>query len=143
MSVSNSNAAVVKFNGNDISGYWTEEIGYKESAAMVSMNRGANATHEQRNAGLLDNAFTFLAFYGTTEAERVASFNLLKSGEKGTLIYYPLGNVAGQQYWEGPVIIESREGPKPKQDKSGQLVATITFNGDGPPVHDFEDGVIT
>ena len=143
MAASNTNAAVVKFDGVDISGYWTEEIGHTESASMVSMNRGASATHEQRNAGLLDNSFTFLMYYGTTESERTTAFNALKSGTKGTLYYAPLGATAGQQYWEGPVIVESREGPKPKQDKSAQLVATIKVNGNGPPTNDFEDGVLT
>lgn len=143
MSASNTNSAVLKIDGTDISGYWTEEIGHTESAAMVPMNRGANATHEQRNAGLLDNKFTFLMFYGTTEAERVLSFNLLKPGQKVTLYFAPLGASAGQQYFEGPMIIENRDNPKPKQDKSAQLVATITLNGDGPPTHEFEDGVIT
>lgn len=143
MSASNSNAAVVKIDGVDISGFWTEEIGHDESGAMVSMNRGANATHEQRNGGLLDNKFTFLMFYGTTDAERVASFNKVKPLTKVTLWYGPLGNIAGQQYFEGPMIVESRTAPKPKQDKSGQLVSTIVLNGDGPPTHEFDDAVIT
>ncbi len=143
MAASNTNAAVVKVDGNDISGFWTEEISPNESAAMVLMNRGANATHVQRNAGLSDNSFGFLMFYDTTEAERVLSFNLVKPGSKVTLYFAPEGAVAGKQYWEGPVIVESRVPPKPKQDKSAQLVATIAFLGDGPPVHDWEDGVIT
>ena len=143
MAASNANSAVVKVDGNDISGFWTEEISGNESAAMVLMNRGANATHVQRNAGLLDNSFGFLFFYGTTEAERLVSFNLLKAGEKVTLFYAPEGEVAGKQYWEGPVIVESRVPPKPKQDKSAQLVATAAFLGDGPPTHDWEDGVIS
>ena len=143
MAASNANAAVLKVDGTDISGFWTEEIGNTETAAMVAMNRGSNATHEQRGAGLSDNTFTFLIFYGTTEAERVLSFNLLKPGQEVVLYHAPLGAIAGQQYFEGPMIIESREGPKPKQDKSGQLVATIKFNGNGPPTHELEDGVIT
>ena len=142
MSASNANSAVVKIDGTDISGFWTEEISGNESAAMVLMNRSANATHVRRNAGLLDNSFGFLMFYGTTEAERVVSFNLVKAGTKVTLYYAPEGAVAGKQYWEGPVIVESRVPPKPKQDKSAQLVATIAFLGDGPPDHDWEDGVI-
>ena len=143
MASSNANSTVIKWNGTDISGKWTEEISFKQNAAMVSMNAGANATHEQRNAGLLDNDISFMIFYGTTEAERAASFGLMKRGDKGTLYYAPLGAVAGQQYFEGPMIIESREGPKPKQDKSAQLVAIVTFKGDGPPTHELDDGVIT
>ncbi len=142
MAASNSNATILKWDGVEFQGQWTEEIGFDESAAMVSMNSGANATYEKRNAGLFDTKFTFLIFYGTTDTERILAFNQLVKGQKGTLYYAPLGAEVGQQYWEGPVIVESRKGPNPKQDKSGQLMATITINGDGTPTHLLEDAVI-
>lgn len=142
MSTYNSNGNIVKWNGADISGFWTQELTHDKTSDLTDANRGANETHKRRQPGMRDNAFTFRMYYGTTEAERAASFNLIKDGDQGTLYHAPQGEIAGQQYFEGPMIVEKKTGPGGHQERSQIQVVEISFMGDGPPVHELEDGVI-
>ncbi len=136
MATLNGNGSYLVVDGVDLSSYWVEELSAKESADTEDITTGANATHINRAAKLLDNKLDFMIAADDTN---FASYvQKLKAGLKGTVTWGPQGSTTGKPKFSGPMIITSSELSVSVDKKKHAF--KLSLEGAGAPTHTITGG---
>lgn len=130
MATINTNNAVLKFNGVNLSAYWIGEIDKSSENSTVETTAGAGATHVMRAPGLSDNTMSFSVVADDTD------FNSYKAalieGTKGTVIYGNEGEITGKPKFECVMILNSVSGPNATIAKDVHMYE-LEFEGAAAP----------
>lgn len=140
MAEHNSNNAYLKFNGINLSGFFTDAVGFNPSNSTTEVTSGAGVTHVKRNPGLDDTNITASVYYDDDDAVRATYLPYLKPGTKAILIYGPEGEVADKPVHEQVVILQSSNGPNIDIAKA-KVMLELTFEGAAAPIRNIYDDV--
>jgi hypothetical protein len=136
----NGNNAYILWNGIDLSGFFTDAVGFNPSNSSQDVTAGAGVTHVQKNPGLDDTNITVNIYYDDDDATRNGYLPFLKPGTKATLIYGPEGNVSGNPVHEQSCILTNSNGPNIDITKA-KVMLELTFEGADAPVRNIYDDV--
>lgn len=136
-----SNGMFTSINGVDVSAFWTGTTGFTHTNSPTDVSAGANATHEEFNAGLDATGLTMSLSYDDTQATRATYISQLKPRSKITVIHGPQGNTTGMPVHEQVMLIQSNTGPNTGQKADTFSTFDLTFLGAAAPVRNIYDDV--
>jgi len=131
----NGNNVYLTIDGVDVKAYW-KSVSLNPTADTTDVTAGANTTHKQYEAGLIDTDMSATLAYD--DVNQASYIQRLAVGQKVLIVYGPEGATSGKPKHEQYFIVTSAATEQTVMKDA--VVFDMSFRGADAPVVDMYDG---